>query len=728
MISSIKKTVLFVILLLATQFARAQWEQIDYNGGTVKKVIELNQILFTQTYGGIYKSVDTGFTWSIVNNEQLLALLKVPNFTALNSNTDLFSHNGKIYFSCKKYLLESADEGKSWSIDTIPTQSNFIYYFNLNNTLLAFTGDGENEIFQFTSGTWVLINQNPTFISLFQADNNSIYYYNRYVPKQSLYKSYNGINFQEHTLQGIPKNDSTYTIHGYYYYYKLDNFTGINNHLFVVVNDSTLYGSESGSIWSKRNTGLPAGISQINSVTINENKVYLRLSSTQSDDEIYVSDNYGQTWTKSDLIAYAPKIRLGNKIIRASTNGIFVSEDDGLTWKNTNAGLRSTYIYFTNSYRNKLFAFDYNRSVLIYSVDNGLTWIDVKGLPQRISIIKPQFVISANRSFILTTEGVYTSFDEGETWSIFNYPKQLNYVNWIELNEDGSAFFQTTDTLYKRQFYRTYDYVHFENITSSFPISADLINTNFIYKGEWFTFSYVNSQVFKSDNNGKTWKLEMVGLPTSKQFKFEGFREIDGQLVLCMHYLNYTVPPRMYVYNGVQWVRKSCNGIYKELISLDLSFSDGVLYTADYFSKKVLYSSDFGDNWYLIDTLGLSNTVSITVDALTVNNAGIYIGTHNAGLWKHPLMKKHTGTGLEKIDTEVFIYPNPASSDIHVLLSDEIAANTIISLYNNLGQLIRKEKMNTNNHLLSLQELNPGIYMISVSSGNKIGTKIFVKN
>jgi chitodextrinase len=75
------------------------------------------------------------------------------------------------------------------------------------------------------------------------------------------------------------------------------------------------------------------------------------------------------------------------------------------------------------------------------------------------------------------------------------------------------------------------------------------------------------------------------------------------------------------------------------------------------------------------------------------------------------------------ISTEITLYPNPANS---VLNFTGLKENSTYSIYNMLGQMIKKGKIE--NNMIQVETLEQGQYFIEIQSNNKITTKRFIKN
>ena len=70
----------------------------------------------------------------------------------------------------------------------------------------------------------------------------------------------------------------------------------------------------------------------------------------------------------------------------------------------------------------------------------------------------------------------------------------------------------------------------------------------------------------------------------------------------------------------------------------------------------------------------------------------------------------------DEIESFYSIYPNPANTKINI--SSKREGNFIqLSIYNTLGELIKREKFE-NNSEIDISELKPGIYLIKIYSDN----------
>lgn len=88
---------------------------------------------------------------------------------------------------------------------------------------------------------------------------------------------------------------------------------------------------------------------------------------------------------------------------------------------------------------------------------------------------------------------------------------------------------------------------------------------------------------------------------------------------------------------------------------------------------------------------------------------------------------------IESINTnkslDAEMYPSPAFNVLNIKISDEkYSDNTLITIYNSLGELVSKTKTNTQTNEIDVQNLNSGVYTIRITnSSNESITKRFIK-
>jgi photosystem II stability/assembly factor-like uncharacterized protein len=146
--------------------------------------------------------------------------------------------------------------------------------------------------------------------------------------------------------------------------------------------------------------------------------------------EVFRSSDNGSSWTLMDnglsgypiFVLYA----VGSTIFVGADNGLFRSNDSGLSWQSAN--LQGTIWAFIGIGNNLLAGRDYGK--IVRSTDNGNNWTQTNistGLSTGSTI--ERFALDGARIFVGTSaNGVFTSTDNGTDWAPSNKGIESEYV------------------------------------------------------------------------------------------------------------------------------------------------------------------------------------------------------------------------------------------------------------------------------------------------------------
>ena len=82
--------------------------------------------------------------------------------------------------------------------------------------------------------------------------------------------------------------------------------------------------------------------------------------------------------------------------------------------------------------------------------------------------------------------------------------------------------------------------------------------------------------------------------------------------------------------------------------------------------------------------------------------------------------------GLEDVFIKEFaLYPNPVND--YLTVSFQAGGQSVISIFNATGQLIRQFNTTNGNSTINVSNLQKGIYILRVETGNKVMTSRFTK-
>ena len=374
----------------------------------INRVIKINSNLFLCTKIGLFKSTDFGNNWDAN-----------PRFRDTNT-IDLKDFNGRLYAGTSKGLFVSDDSGKNWT--ELMTFGEVYNVFEMNKRIYACVYDSTGKggfvynIFESSDdgGNWKAYEVN-TFknarileqyelntiasISLEKAiDSNLV--------SQVYISSNNGRNWNI-----VYENPTVYS-------YDLQSGLCLsNNYVFIAkrYNGIMRYNID-GTNRKDANNGI-FNI-QVTSLAFKDNII---LAGT-TENGIYFSDDYGTTWTSiatspkanKEVFWYIRKIVVdASNIIAATSGGIFISQDDGLSWKELS--LTDYYILDVAATPDKLFAVGNSTQVghLFVSDNYGKSW-SIKNIPGN----PVAYSMYIDTTFILigTSDGIFKTTNQGDTW------------------------------------------------------------------------------------------------------------------------------------------------------------------------------------------------------------------------------------------------------------------------------------------------------------------------
>ncbi|MGE5497535.1 MAG: VPS10 domain-containing protein [Syntrophothermus sp.] len=280
----------------------------------------------------------------------------------------------------------------------------------------------------------------------------------------------------------------------------INDFIEHKNNLFVATYALGLFRSDNhGSTWSKLVNGLPE--STITSIAANDKKIVV---STWNG--IYISFNGGLSWTAGTSLPYSSwvdKVFVKDDRIFASNYnfGVFISSDNGVTWKDGNNGLpKSPYVYCISYFDSTVFAGLFYGSGFYKSTDNGSHWQTVKiGHLEKI----PVYDIEVSGRNILTGtggSGVFISADSGSTWKALNNGIDGLYIS--SLRAKGDSLFAGTN--YGRIFLSMDHGLNWKAVHESGDFNLYIGLLAFYDK---YIFASSSYGLLRSEDNGLNWEM-----------------------------------------------------------------------------------------------------------------------------------------------------------------------------------------------------------------------------
>ncbi len=372
----------------------------------------------------------------------------------------------------------------------------------------------------------------------------------------------------------------------------------------------------------------------------------------------------------------------GSSLYAATSKGLLVSSDNGLTWTNLTKANSVTIgnddtkcISMINDGTNNLLMM--GTTTKIYSSsNNGTNWVEkYTGIKAGTSVTG---IVQKGTKLIAVTQtttgggGIYISNNYGTTWDSSNTGLSYKRVNCI-LVDGNNIFIGNGDGVY----ISTDDGASWTLKNSGLPANP------FIFKiakagSTLLAGSASGAGVYKSSDNGITWDTSRTGIPS-------GFCQVFSILNV----------------NGtVYFTQSGASAI-----------------------KPVYYSNNAGNSW-IPDTLGLlpaSYFSTIGVNA-AATKLFIFRGGNSGELYSKNLGT--TGINSQGSNQKLVIYPNPAGSILNFETEGLINNPVKIKIFDLSG---KKLLQFDNQKSIDVSNLIPGSYILMVSDHDKMFRQVFIK-
>jgi xyloglucan-specific exo-beta-1,4-glucanase len=164
-----------------------------------------------------------------------------------------------------------------------------------------------------------------------------------------------------------------------------------------------------------------------------------------------------------------------------------------------------------------------------------------------------------------------------------------------------------------------------------------------------------------------------------------------------------------------------------ETVTVDPMFPTHLFAGCDY---GVFYSTDDGNTWTAYDQ-GFPDATMVFDLLVSPSDHYLYGFTFGRGQWKRDLSDITTGTNDVKVSvTNGKIYPNPATTDLHINLSNYNSGNNFqLSVYTVQGKEVYNTNFQSYAYTIPVSNLASGMYIISVrNNGEVVFTDKFLKN
>jgi ligand-binding sensor domain-containing protein len=361
--------------------------------------------IFAGTSTGVFLSTNNGANWTAINSN--LPVTKVSSFTISGSNIYAGTSGKGVYLS--------TNNGTDWNPVNSGLINPTIHGLTASGTSI-FAGTHDGGVFLSTDNgeNWIAVNKgfpNTDVYSLYVIGNTVF----AGTEGGGVYSSSDSGNYWDETNSGLT--------HPY-----ILSFASSSTNLFVGTYGGGVFrSSDNGSTWNSANSGIPPVQSYINTIAINEPKIFVGTKYG-----IFLSTDEGTNWNWVGLSNYSIlSIAIIGESIFAATpnNGVFLSTNDGINWTNVNNGLTNTHMLSLAVSGGNIFAGTYYgggvySGGIFCSSDNGQNWTPagLEGRTVFCLLVRGIYLIAGTDGY------AFVSADSGATWN--NIGDGLMY-SWV---------------------------------------------------------------------------------------------------------------------------------------------------------------------------------------------------------------------------------------------------------------------------------------------------------
>lgn len=525
------------IFLLLFQPLISQWKQVtqSFENALVSCIVSSGDTLFAGSYNyyGVFHSTNNGSTWEPTGSSDI----HIDKLIVSGSNLFAASINGGVFLS--------TDKGLSWS-------SAGLNEIKINCLAISPNGAGGSYLFAGCNG------------GVFHTTNNG--------------SSWTLTSLDSMTISALAVSDTN---------------------LFAVAHGSIFLTTNNGASWSTVNSGLENKYAL--SLAINDSSLFVGTEHNG----VFRSTNDGANWNQTSIITESINFLgfVGSNLIaigdrfweHPEIDGFWVSTDSGVHWSPIHTdelpGVSlDNGIYgfaFTDSALFCLFSEYANRRTwgeLYRTTDNGVNWRHVNVGMATKSINN---LIVSNKNIFAGTfySGVFSSFDNGETWAhmgLIDHDIRALAIHGTNIYAGSSN---------PRGLFRSTDNGNHWTVSDSGITDKEIKSLGVCYDGGnnaiLFATEY-DSGVFVSTNNGESWinaNTPFSGfsaMVTIDTFLFAG---TNGGVYLSTNYGTNWVPAN----NGLP------NTLVRQLVTSGSNIFAGM-------GEGIFLSTNFGSSWNAVNT------------------------------------------------------------------------------------------------------------------------------
>ena len=420
------------------------------------------------------------------------------------------------------------------------------------------------------------------------------------------------------------------------------------------------------------------------------------------------------------FVMYHPNI--DSLVLFGNDGGVFLSYDNGRTFRSANGGYQSTQFYngFSVSHSNSSFALGglQDNSTVVYRGDaewtrviggdgswSGINQDDnniVFGSYQGLSILR-----SMNNGFGFSQ--VNLNFAPGED-PLFISPYLVSEADPDILYAGGIYVYKSEDTGIT---WETMNGNAPVNNTPIFSMGLSSATPNVLYVGT-VGISGLPSSVHVSLDGGETFSEANTGLPD----RIPNDIAVDPRDP-SIAYVAFSGFGSQHLYKTTDY------GLSWEAIDFNLPDVPGNAVAIDPMNPEVVYygndigiyvTENAGETWTAMST-GIPSAVIAMDLAISPSDRTIWVATHGNGSYRANLIEPSVSVSEELADRDIKVFPNPSSDFVNLDIPNVAQLNW--QLRDMKGSVIQQGKETT----IDVSSLSAGVYFLQGRVDEKVFTK-----
>ncbi len=315
-----------------------------------------------------------------------------------------------------------------------------------------------------------------------------------------------------------------------------------------------------------------------------------------------------------------------------------------------------------------------------------------------------------------------------------NGPDHLNNVEQVLINDPAAGNYELDITGFNvpvgpQEYYIVYELIS-EHVVMTYPNGGEHFQPFIAETIHWDEVNTTDDFVLEySNNNGSSWNNITIVPNDTHFYTWSVPDEVGGNLLVRVTSgsfqdvsdATFNIARSPLVINVIQ--------VCEDSATFEWSDIDG----ADSYDLYML-----GEKY--MEVVGTSSTNSITVPITNPddpmwfavsakNDTEGWEGERNrAKFYAGGILDCLIGVSENEFDDALSLYPNPATSEVYINLSDKTYSNFDITIANSLGQVLQNKTNIDNTSIATINVSNyaSGIYFVTIKAGESIATKKLV--